>query len=458
MDQNSTYFLDRNEQAKVAWSSDISMENYDRQILKKIIWLYFGLLIMEGALRKWVLPGLATPLLVVRDPVAILLIFYAVRKGLWTPGIYTLLIWFTTILSFATALIIGHGNMFVALYGLRITVIQFPLIFVIGAILNKEDVLVIGRVLLWICIGMTILVAIQFYSPQSAWVNRGVGGDMAGSGFSGAAGFYRVPGTFSFTNGLSLFYGLTAAFIFYFWAAGENEKLSKLVLVLSSCALLAAIPLSISRMLLFEIILSALFLFIISFRNPQFIKKFLILGIILLLLFSFIGKFEFFQTASSAFTERFTAANEVEGGMEGVLVDRLLGGMTTAITNEHFSFWGAGLGMGTSGGAQLLMGDKRGDYLIAEDEWGRIIGEMGLILGLILVGVRIILSFRLLQRSWVTIKKNNVLPWMLMSFGFANILQGQWSQPTNLGFVVFIGGLVIASFNEQKTSNENHSV
>ncbi|GHA48849.1 hypothetical protein GCM10007103_32120 [Salinimicrobium marinum] len=458
MDHNATHLITRDAQAKEAWSSDISLVTHERHIVKKMIWLYFGLLLMEGALRKWILPGLATPLLVVRDPVAILIIFYAVRKGLWTPGIYTLLIWATTILSFATALILGHGNVLVALYGLRITVIQFPLIFVIGAILNKEDVLVLGRVLLWICIAMTILVAIQFYSPQSAWVNRGVGGNMAGSGFSGAAGFYRVPGTFSFTNGLSLFYGLAAAFIFYFWAAGENEKVSRVVLVLSSCALLAAIPLSISRMLLFEIVLSALFLIIISFRNPRFIKKFLVLAIIILLLFSVIGKFEFFQTASSAFTERFTAANEVEGGMEGVLVDRLLGGMITAITNENFTFWGAGLGMGTSGGAELLMGDKRGDYLIAEDEWGRIIGEMGLILGLILVGVRIILSFRLLHRSWVTIKKNNILPWMLMSFGFANILQGQWSQPTNLGFVVFIGGLVIASFNEQKASYEDHSV
>jgi hypothetical protein len=457
MEKISTYIYDKDEQAKEAWTLDISTVDFDRHILKKIIWLYFGLLILEGALRKWILPGLATPLLVVRDPVAILIIFYAIRKGLWTPGIYTLLIWATTILSFATALMIGHGNMFVALYGLRITAVQFPLIFVIGAILNKKDVLAIGRVLLWICIAMTILVAIQFYSPQSAWVNRGVGGDMAGSGFSGAAGFYRVPGTFSFTNGLSLFYGLTAAFIFYFWAAGDNKKISKVVLVLSSCALLAAIPLSISRMLLFEIVLSALFLFIISFRNPQFIKKFLILAIFIFVLFSLIGNFEFFQTASSAFTERFTAANEVEGGMEGVLVDRLLGGMITAITNENFSFWGAGLGMGTSGGAELLMGDKRGEYLIAEDEWGRIIGEMGLVLGLILVGVRIILSFRLLQRSWVTLKKDNILPWMLMSFGFANILQGQWSQPTNLGFVVFIGGLVIASFKEQKNSYENHS-
>ena len=46
------------------------MNQQNEQIAKRIkqmIWLYFFLLIFEGALRKWFLPFLATPLLVVRD-------------------------------------------------------------------------------------------------------------------------------------------------------------------------------------------------------------------------------------------------------------------------------------------------------------------------------------------------------------------------------------------------------
>src|SRR3546814_1990531 len=53
---------------------------YSINLLKQGIWVYFILLIFEGALRKWVLPGLATPLLVVRDPVALLLLL-ADRKS-----------------------------------------------------------------------------------------------------------------------------------------------------------------------------------------------------------------------------------------------------------------------------------------------------------------------------------------------------------------------------------------
>lgn len=42
--------------------------------IKIAIWIYFILWIFEGALRKWVLPSLASSLLIVRDPVAIYII------------------------------------------------------------------------------------------------------------------------------------------------------------------------------------------------------------------------------------------------------------------------------------------------------------------------------------------------------------------------------------------------
>ena len=40
-------------------------------LLKKLFWAYFLLLIFEGALRKWVMPQLSAPLLLIRDPLAL---------------------------------------------------------------------------------------------------------------------------------------------------------------------------------------------------------------------------------------------------------------------------------------------------------------------------------------------------------------------------------------------------
>ncbi|MCY2687948.1 hypothetical protein [Salinimicrobium sp. TH3] len=421
----------------------------DLKILKMGVWAFFILLIIEGGLRKWVLPGLATPLLIVRDPLAIWMIYKAIQKGIWTPGAYVIIMWFVTILSLAVTFIFGHGNFLVAFYGFRITVLLFPVIFIIGAVFNKNDVIKMGKVMLWITIAMTILVAFQFYSPQSAWVNRGVGGDLSGSGFSGAAGFLRVPGTFSFTNGLSLFYGLAAAYIFYFWIAEGKKNVSKLLLAFASFSLLAAIPLSISRAVVFQIALSLVFMMGVTLRNPGKVKNIIGFASIGILLFLLIGNFSFFETASKALTERFTTANTTEGGMvEGVFIDRFLGGMFSAISNESFAFWGGGLGMGTSVGAEVLAGG-RGVYLIGEDEWARIMGEMGLIFGLIVIFVRVGLAMDLLKRAWDNLSYSNILPWMLISFGLMNILQGQWSQPTNLGFVVLVAGLIIASTNHE---------
>ena len=41
------------------------------QNIRRLIWLYFWLLLLEGALRKWVLPQLSNPLLIIRDPVVV---------------------------------------------------------------------------------------------------------------------------------------------------------------------------------------------------------------------------------------------------------------------------------------------------------------------------------------------------------------------------------------------------
>ena len=47
--------------------------------LKKLFWAYFLLLIFEGALRKWIVPQLSAPLLLVRDPIGLLILLEALR-------------------------------------------------------------------------------------------------------------------------------------------------------------------------------------------------------------------------------------------------------------------------------------------------------------------------------------------------------------------------------------------
>jgi hypothetical protein len=276
-------------------------------------------------------------------------------------------------------------------------------------------------------------------------VNRGVGGDIDGAGFSGANGFFRPPGLFSFTSGNTLLYGLCAAFMFYFWQ--QRGKLQMLILILATVAILVTIPLSISRGYLFQFIICFVFLGVASITDAKSLTRFFGILLILPLILIFTAQFEFVQTAIEAFTARFENAGISEGGLEGTLGERFLGGMLRAITGaEDTPFFGYGLGMGTNVGSSLLTG--RVSYLIAEGEWGRVIGETGLFLGLVNIIVRTQLGFKLLFRSFGELFKGQALPWMLISCGFLSTSNSLWGQPTALGFAVLSIGMVIAAFNE----------
>ena len=431
------------------------MNNSILSNLKKGIWLYFFLLIFEGALRRWVFPSLASPLLLIRDVLAVYLLFIAIRNNYYPSNRIVPLVFLIGVISIFTALFFGHGNLFVALYGARILMIQFPMLFLIGHIFNKQDVIDMGKVILWLAIPMTILITMQFYSPQSAWVNKGVGDNLEGAGFSGANGFMRPPGTFSFTTGNVTFFCLVACYVFYFWL--KPQLINKYLLVASSLALLIAIPTSISRTLFFQVFISTLFFIWAKSSQPGFLKNFsqIVIGIIIITILFL--NFDGLNDQIGAFWERFTKANEVEGGLRGVFMDRFLGGLLSSFSSieDKNVVWGQGIGMGTNVGSQLLTGKL--SFLIAEGEWGRIIGESGMVLGLLIVVIRIQLSFNLLYKSFKRLINGDELPWILVSYGFLLLLQGLWAQPSNLGFYVLTGGLLISSLktSEDESIEEN---
>lgn len=431
------------------WSGHIAITDPNR-LLRQGIWLYFVLLIFEGALRKWFLPGLATPLLVIRDPLALWLVVTTWKSGQLPANPYLVGMMLIGILGTFTAILAGHGNLPVAVYGARILLLHFPLIFVIGRIFNREDVIKMGKVTLWISIPMAVLIALQFYSPQIAWVNRGVGGDMEGAGFSGALGFFRPPGTFSFTNGNTLFYSFVASFIFYFWLNPQN--INRFILIVATAGLLAAIPLSISRGLFFSVCVSLIFAAIAVSQKPKYMGRMImaISGASVALLI--LSQTSFFQTATEAFSVRFETASNHEGGLEGTLIDRFLGGMINAlIHSSEKPFFGYGLGMGTNVGSMLLSGDR--GFLIAEEEWARVIGELGPLMGLAVIFLRLSLCAKIALASYQKLTLGDLLPWMLLSFGLLIVPQGQWAQPTSLGFSTLIGGLMLASLRSPPMSN-----
>ncbi|MGB3619189.1 MAG: hypothetical protein WBA12_13810, partial [Catalinimonas sp.] len=237
--------------------------------------------------------------------------------------------------------------------------------------------------------------------------------------------------------------------------------INRWLLIAATGAWLMAIPVSISRALFFQGLLTAGFTFLIVARKPKYLGKMLVAVLGLFVALVVLSSVSYFQTALEAFTSRFDTANKVEGGIEGVLMDRYLGGLVKALSSSFDqSFFGKGLGMGTNVGSRLLAGD-RNVFLIAEGEWGRVIGEMGPLLGLALVIIRLAVSAKLVLSSYHRVVANDPLAWIILSLALTLIPQSQWGQPTSLGFSTLVGGLLIAAVlhpptNPSAPTHEDH--
>ena len=415
--------------------------------LKIAIWLYFFLLVFEGAIRKWIFPSLASPFLIVRDPVAIYLIVKSAKLRLLNKN---LLISFSILIglfSFIFTLIFGHGNVIVALFGLRPFILHFPVAFIIGITFNRSDVIKMGKVIVYLTIPMILLTITQFYSPQSAWVNKGIGDDSDGIGFGNIMGYYRPSGTFSFINGLSSFYGISAAYIFYFL---YNTKIIKhWITYVALFSIIIAIPFTISRSVFFQNLLCFSFYFIIILKKPKLIRNIIFGALIVFIVYPLITENNFFKTGIDIFKVRFENASLSEGGLKGTIIDRMFLTLWDGIkTSTETDIFGKGIGYNTNVGIKLLGLNK--EERISDFDWIRIISEIGPLFGIIFIIFRIYLLIYCTKLSLNNIQKHDFLPWMLLSFGFNQILQGQIAQPASVGFIVIIIGLILSCNKSEK--------
>ena len=166
--------------------------------IRKLLWIYFWLLIFEGALRRWVLPQLSTPLIFVREPVAIYVLWLALPTLLRRKWSYWLLFIFPFVfISTIFTMLFAHADPIIAFVGFRTYLIQIPLMFVFGLVFTIRDVIQFAKMLLLLSIPMTILFVIQSSLSPTHILNVGPGG-VGTSVFTGVGDNFRPPDTFYF--------------------------------------------------------------------------------------------------------------------------------------------------------------------------------------------------------------------------------------------------------------------
>lgn len=429
--------------------SEVAWGRHTAQI-RQLIWLYLVLWLIEGGLRRWFLPGLATPLLLIRDPVVILIYILAAGKNLFPSNSFVVGGAILGLLSFVNALLIGHGNAAVAAYGVRCDFLHVPLIFIIGQVLRQKDLLFLARMAVVLTIPYTALLVAQFYAPQDAWVNRGVGGE-GGAGFDGALDRFRPPGTFSFITGPAILYPLlTAAWFLAF----SGRSLPVWLLAASGAALVVGVPISISRSLFLGCSIVSVTGLAALFVGGRLSSKLLInLLIASALLPILITKVPAFRDGTEAFNSRWEAATDDQGGFQEAIVDRTIDGLTSPFKNVTAT--GLGTGFSTNVGQKMLT-QERG-FGASEGEWGRILFDNGSLLGVLIVIFRIALTGNIGLAAINAWKMRSPASLVFTSAAFLGVLNGQWGQATSLGGAIIGGGLTLAAANAFAPSATNAS-
>ena len=409
-------------------------------LLKKLIWLYFLFLLFEGALRKWFLPGLSQGLLIIRDPVVIWIYYIAYNKGLLSlqnKYIQTLIRW-TLICGLISLLVKAHP--LTIAYGIRTSLLHFPLIFVMARVLSWQDVISFGKAFLILALPMTWVVAQQFQADRFDIMNVASGG--TGHQMMTSGNKVRASGTFSFISGIVFYYCFAIAFVIYGFL--QKEIFPKWVLYLGTGATFLAMVTAGSRSVIAESLQVFACLGFLAYFKPNQFGKITVSSFFLLSIGLFLhSQIALFQEGLDFLSMRFEEAANVEGNpIEAYFIRywEIIYSPFRTLNFQSVQGWlGSGIGSGTRAGATLGRG------VGYELDWDRHIYENGAILGLIFIFIRIWITRDLLYVCISAIKRNSYLAILLWGAAAPVILFGILGQPTNLGFAAFGGGLCLAA-------------
>lgn len=416
--------------------------------IRRLIYFYVVLLLVEGALRKWIVPQFSNPLLLVRDPVVLAIYFLAWRAHIFPRNGFILWLAIIGILSWIVSIFVLDPYvpmsriLLVTAYGFRSNFLHLPLIFIFAGVFDVDDVKKIGWWILLGIIPMSLLMALQFHSAPDSFINRTVGlGE--GEQITAGGGKIRPPGTFSFISGPIYYVTGAAAFVLY--GALRRSTYPSWLLFGAGCSVLLAIVVSGSRSLVMSVLLVMLSLAILLLIRPDAINRFGKSLILLVIGMLIVSRLPIVHEGLTILSSRFTESAEAsETTITSGLIQRILSGFTEGLGQlGHAPIFGFGLGVGTSGGAAFLMGQST--FLLSENEWTRIIFESGPILGLAFLIWRTLLAVYLGVVSLRALARGEILPLLLFSASFLIILSGQLGQPTSLGFAVVFNGLCLAS-------------
>ena len=430
--------------------------------IETLVIALFWLLIAEGALRKWVAPQLSQALFFIRDPVVLLIYWYALRGGVLRrsrPLLYLGLAFAVLALPLAVAQIATLGNsqlVTVAIYGWRQYFLYLPLPFIMAASFSRDS---LPRFAWHVCGAAIIsapLVFLQFHAPPSSVINRGIAEDerLQFQSFAYTGGLIRPSGTFTSTVGVTELVSSSFALLLALWLTPARARGVPIALLLvGSAALATCLALSGSRAAFVHcaiVMLCALLLGALTRQSAVRVRA-LFLPLAFLALLVVLYPIVFPQ----AFDAMLTRVSEAYGAESqfsslGIFGRALYETIDFAYFMGNAPLMGYGLGLGGNGRTWFTSADS--DFLLrigAESDWSRHIVDLGPVVGVLFILYRIaFVCILFVQVVKATRTSGSALPLLLFGYVGIGLFYGQLTgHGTVGGFLWLFLGLCMASCN-----------
>lgn len=383
--------------------------------------LFLAVIVLEGAIRKWILPEFANQVFILKDlTLAATFLAFALSGRARLPRSETILLWGLWAL-YAIGMVLLAGFSLQSMIGLRYYLAPLPLLLIVPALIRDvEDLDRIARWAVWVTFPIGALAVAQYYSPIDsplntyAWGNEDIAtfGNEDDGYLSDAPPRVRVTATFSYISTYASFLSATwlLAWLALLRARNRLERLAS-----GAAVLLIAVNMAMngSRALVAVALLSCIPLAWKLLRTIGPIWGQIVVGVGSIAALS----------ASVAVFEPFVLT--AQRGDEAEVITRIRGMALTPIgTFQAIGWVGGGIGATFGGGEQLGVGPaNEGFDEVHVDRMGLEGGYLGYTLVLLLKIVLVVQAFNVYRR----LRGHALQPWALTALMVQ--LSSHWQIP-----------------------------
>ena len=355
---------------------------------RRLLGVLLFLLIYDGAIRKWLLPGSEQLVFIAKDAllVSALFLWLVLRGGKapatlhpWVRLMFALYAYWVVLRVFSPS----QPNLLVGLWGLKSHLLYASLLLFVPLAYPKLDdlYLMLEKIYPWVVLPVSSLAFVQVLAPADSFLNQQVRDDLSAISHFGSSGLVRVTGTFSYISGMTAFVQSTALLGMALYLNGARSRL----FLVSLGFAFAALPVTGSRSVVAVVMVGAVVL-LFAAQASRAIGLRTVMRVILVL--TVLGAVSLYTQESTwhAFMERVDDSREDE--------HRTITAFTNAFRFMEVAGF-AGFGTGTANlGAPALSGNVvpfswlpfGADF---EEESGRIVIELGIIGWVLSLGMRV---------------------------------------------------------------------